>query len=320
MRLSLLGGFSANFPKSHIFDCFWAVFHGQKTKKCQGQRKEHSNLGPLGQSHQALLANHVVFFKSFILLLVHVLVLVPVPIKLSSNSRWVWRKTYWWKSLSERELVEKCLISDHPSRTVDSQPLNGDSPSIKFNQIFPTRSLGGLQALTSARSGNIPLPSPLSPIQSSSSEHQGHKKSKLSGWQNLARKNFPDGERKSFSRHIYAPKVRKSLSRHICVKSAWINRFRDKDAKVLKLFLQSARYGCCNNAANNICLKSFQSVWKFSKRSGKFPDSPETFYTVWNFPYCQENFQTIWKLSRPSGNFPDPLESFQTIWKLSRLL
>ena len=33
---------------------------------------------------------------------------------------------------------------------------------------------------------------------------QRHKKSKLSGWQNFMRKNFPDGVRKSFSRHMCA--------------------------------------------------------------------------------------------------------------------
>ena len=46
---------------------------------------------------------------------------------------------------------------------------------------------------------------------------QRHKKSKLSGWQNLTRKNFRTECVNRF-RDIYAAKVRKSLSRHICAK------------------------------------------------------------------------------------------------------
>ena len=43
---------------------------------------------------------------------------------------------------------------------------------------------------------------------------QRPKKSKLSGWQTLARKNFPDGARKSFLLQM-RQKARKSFSRHI---------------------------------------------------------------------------------------------------------
>ena len=82
---------------------------------------------------------------------------------------------------------------------------------------------------------------------------------------------------------------------------------------------RGARYGCCNNTANN---KIF--VGKVSRLFGNFPDGLESFQTVrklstlsGNFPHCQENFQTIWKLSGPTGNFLDHLETFQTIWKLS---
>ena len=67
------------------------------------------------------------------------------------------------------------------------------------------------------------------------------------------------------------------------------------------------------------------SALKFSRLSGNlplarlsrnFPDSPETFQTVWklarlsrNFPDCPESFQTVkkvvWKLSWKSENFPE---------------
>ena len=54
-------------------------------------------------------------------------------------------------------------------------------------------------------------------------------------------------------------------------------------------------------------LESFRTVWKvwkLSRRSGKFPDS-------------MESFQKVWKVSRRSGKFPDCPESFQTVWKFS---
>ena len=43
---------------------------------------------------------------------------------------------------------------------------------------------------------------------------------------------------------------------------------------------------------------------KSSHQSGKFPDSLESFLTVW-------------KVSGQSGKFPDSLESFQIVWKVS---
>ena len=105
-------------------------------------------------------------------------------------------------------------------------------------------------------------------------------------------------------RDKYVPKVRKLLSRHTCQNSSY----------------KSARYGCCNNTANNRIF-----VGKVSRLFGNFPYSLESFQTVWklstlsgNFPHCQENFQSIWKLSGPTGNFPDILETFQTVWQLSR--
>ena len=80
---------------------------------------------------------------------------------------------------------------------------------------------------------------------------------------------------------------------------------------------KSARYGCCNNTANN---KIF--IGKVSRLFANFPDGLESFQTVQtlftlsgNFPHCQE---TVWKRSGPTGNFPDRLETFQTVWKLSR--
>jgi len=73
----------------------------------------------------------------------------------------------------------------------------------------------------------------------------------------------------------------------------------------------------------NICLESFQTVWKVSRQSGKFPDSLETFRTVWTvsgqsgkFLDSLESFQTVWKVSGQSGKFPVSLESFRTVWKI----
>ena len=111
-----------------------------------------------------------------------------------------------------------------------------------------------------------------------------------------------------------------------------VNRFRNKDAKVPKRFLQKCKIWSwileqyCKHL--NICLKGLQSVLKLSRRSGKFPDSPETFYIVWKvsswsgkFPDSLETFRTVWKFfwtvwKRPgqSGKFPDSLESFRTVW------
>ena len=139
--------------------------------------------------------------------------------------------------------------------------------------------------------------------------------------------NFPVGKKSSAKtfrtkcvnrfRDIYEPKKRKSLSRHICAKSAKI-AFTTYMPKCQNSSYKSARYGCCNNTANN---KIF--VGKVSRWSGKFPDSPETFYSVRKlstlsrkFPDYLVTFQTNWKLSRLSGNFLDQLETFRTVWKL----
>ena len=149
--------------------------------------------------------------------------------------------------------------------------------------------------------------------------------------------NFPVGKNSSAKtfrtkcvnrfRDIYEPKKRKSLSRHICAKSAKI-AFTTYMPKCQNSSYKSARYGCCNNTANNRIF-----VRKVSRLFGNFPYSLESFQTVrklstlsGNFPHCQEKFQTIWKLSGPteklsrlSGNFPDRLETFQNVRKLSRL-
>ena len=114
------------------------------------------------------------------------------------------------------------------------------------------------------------------------------------GRQEFKRKNFPDG-------------VRKSFSRHICAKSAKI-AFTTYMPKCQNSSYKSARYGCCNNTANN---KIF--VGKVSRLFGNIPDGLESFQTVRklstlsvNFPHCQE----ISKLSGPNGNFLDHLETF----------
>ena len=106
-----------------------------------------------------------------------------------------------------------------------------------------------------------------------------------------------------------------------------VNRYRDIDAKVPKLFLQKCKIWILQQYCKqyNICRESFQTVRKHSRRSGKFPDSPETFYTVRKlftlsrkFPDYLETFRTNWKLSIPSGNFLDRLETLQTVLKLCR--
>ena len=63
--------------------------------------------------------------------------------------------------------------------------------------------------------------------------------------------------------------------------------------------------------------ESFQTVWKISRQSGKFPDDVESsqlvqkvFQIVWNFFDSVESFQIVWRLSSRSGKFPDGLESF----------
>ena len=80
-------------------------------------------------------------------------------------------------------------------------------------------------------------------------------------------------------------------------------------------------------------MESIRRVWKVSRQSGKFPNSLESFWTVWlesiwtvwkvsgrtgKCPDSLESFLTVWKVSRESGNFLDSLLSFQTVWKDSR--
>ena len=128
---------------------------------------------------------------------------------------------------------------------------------------------------------------------------QRPKKSNLSGWQILTRKNFLDGALKSFSWQIH------------CFRDIYINTF-----------LQEFMY--------RNWLICFQIIWKVSKPSGKFPNHLESFQTIrkvsrpsrkfWDHP---ESFQIIRKVPRPSGKFPDHpesfhQESFQTIGKVSR--
>ena len=140
---------------------------------------------------------------------------------------------------------------------------------------------------------------------------QRHKKSKLSGWQDFMRKNFPDGVLKSFSRHMrqkcvnrfrdkYAPKVLKSLSRHPRQSAkTLLTKVLDMDVATI---LPTQRYW-----------ESFHTVRKLFSSSGKFPVRLETFRTVWKV----SRFHTF-TLSRKfsnyiSGNFPDKLETFQSV-------
>ena len=52
-------------------------------------------------------------------------------------------------------------------------------------------------------------------------------------------------------------------------------------------------------------METFQTVWKFSRHSGKFPDKTE-------------NLQKIQKHSRKSGKYPDDPETFQKLQWFSR--
>ena len=116
-----------------------------------------------------------------------------------------------------------------------------------------------------------------------------------------------------------------------------VNRYRDIDAKVPKLFLQKCKIWIFQKYRKqyNICRESFQTVRKHSRHCGKFPDSLETFQTVqkifrqykkfldsvesfrtvWKVLDSLENFQTVWKVSGQSGKFPDSLVFCWTIWK-----
>ena len=142
---------------------------------------------------------------------------------------------------------------------------------------------------------------------------QRHKESKLSGWQDFMRKNFPDG-------------VRKSFQQHMCQKC--VKRFR---AKTLLTKVQDMEVATILPTIKYLsrkfpdCSESFQTLWKVSRQSGNFLYCPETFYTVRKlptlsrkFPDYLETFRTNYKLSSPSGNFPDRLETFRIVRKLSR--
>ena len=58
-------------------------------------------------------------------------------------------------------------------------------------------------------------------------------------------------------------------------------------------------------------------------RVNKFPDSLESFRTIWKvsgqsrtFPDSLESFRTVWKVSEQSEKFLDSLENFRTVWKV----
>ena len=78
-------------------------------------------------------------------------------------------------------------------------------------------------------------------------------------------------------------------------------------------------------------METFQTIWKFSRHSGNFPDNLVTSQKIWKlsrpsilsrlyekFPDKTETFQTIQKHSRQSGNFPDDPETFQKLQWFSR--
>ena len=142
--------------------------------------------------------------------------------------------------------------------------------------------------------------------------------------------NFPVGRisRAKFFRtecvncfcNIYVPKVGKLLLRHICAKSAIA--YATYMQKCQNNFYKSARYGCCDNNANNpgkkpYSLETVHTVRKLSILSGNFHTVKKISRLSGNFTNRLENFQTVWKLFRPPGNFQDRLKTFQTIWKLS---
>ena len=79
-------------------------------------------------------------------------------------------------------------------------------------------------------------------------------------------------------------------------------------------------------------MEDFQTVWKISRRSGRFPDSLDDSRIAFNFsgqserfPCSLENFLDsledfwkVWKILWQSGRFPDSLDDFQTVLKISR--
>ena len=75
-------------------------------------------------------------------------------------------------------------------------------------------------------------------------------------------------------------------------------------------------------------MDTFQTIWKFSRHSGYFPDNLVTCQKTWKLyilsrlygkcPDKNETFQTIQKHSKQSGNFPDDQETFQKLQQFSR--
>ena len=97
---------------------------------------------------------------------------------------------------------------------------------------------------------------------------------------------------------------------------------------ILTIFMNAQTRGRKTQDARMHCIpESFCASGKFlrvytkltlksSQLSGKFPDSLESFRTVWKvsgqsgkFSDSLESFRTVWKVSRESGKFPDDLES-----------
>ena len=73
-------------------------------------------------------------------------------------------------------------------------------------------------------------------------------------------------------------------------------------------------------------MDTFQTILKFSRHSGNFPDDLVTFQKIWKlsrlsilfrlngkFPDKTETFQTIQKRLRQSGNFADDPWAFQKL-------
>ena len=73
-------------------------------------------------------------------------------------------------------------------------------------------------------------------------------------------------------------------------------------------------------------MKTFQTIWKFSRHSRNFPDHLVTCQKIWKlsrrsilsrlygkFPEKTKTFQTVQKHSSQSGNFPDDPETFQKL-------
>ena len=135
---------------------------------------------------------------------------------------------------------------------------------------------------------------------------QRPKNSKLSGWQNLTRKNVPDRAHKSFLRHMH----QKS--------NIYIKMFLPFSEPSGKFADHLESFQTIWNGKFPDHLESFKKIWKVSWPSRKVPEHPESFQTIWKAlrPSGIESFQTIWKVSRTSGEFPDHPKSVQTIRKI----